>query len=137
MLRRCEGALLIGDRALCQEHEINGLDKNDLGAEWTAMTGMPVVWAVWAGRPGAVTPGHVQALREARDAGVAHLDEIADRFAPQNGDEGERRELARGYLHDNVSYVLDEKARAGLRKFFRSAEDLQIVPSLFPLRFFD
>ena len=133
MLKRCDAALLIGDAALYQEYETNGLDKIDLGAEWAAMTGLPFVWAVWAGREHAVTATHIQALKAARDAGVAALDEIADRFAPADAD-GEQRELAHTYLHENVYYALDDDGRAGLKRFFSAAAEIQIVPSAGPLR---
>jgi predicted solute-binding protein len=140
MLKRCDAALLIGDAALHQDHEALGLDKVDLGEEWLAMTGLPFVWAVWAGREHAVTAEHLQALRAARDAGVAALDEIADRFAvvPDSDDaEGELAARAREYLHENVFYTLDEDGRAGLKKFFTAASELEVVPSVGPLRFFE
>ena len=134
MLKRCDAALLIGDAALFQEHETNGLDKIDLGEEWEAMTGLPFVWAVWAGRPGGVTAEHVQALTEARDAGCAALDDIAEQFA--SGDaEGERREVVKAYLRENVVYTLDEREQAGLKKFFDTAAEIQVVPSVRPLQF--
>ena len=65
MLKRCDAALLIGDAALYQEHATNGLDKIDLGYEWTAMTGLPFVWSFWAGRTGCIDKNHINALRTA------------------------------------------------------------------------
>ena len=47
----CDAALLIGDPALFLDHVAAGLTKIDLGAEWTRLTGLPFVWAFWAGRP--------------------------------------------------------------------------------------
>ena len=79
MLKRCDAALLIGDVALYQEHETNGLDKVDLGEEWTAMTNLPFAWSFWVGRVGAVDAAHIEALRAARDAGVENLDRIRQR----------------------------------------------------------
>ena len=136
MLKRCDAALLIGDAALYQEHELNGLDKVDLGEEWTAMTGLPFVWAYWVGRKGVVDPAHLEALRAARERGMNCLDEIAERFAP-SGDDGESLDVARTYLQENVGYVLDDQARAGLKKFFGAAADLQIVPSESAIRYFE
>ncbi len=135
MLKRCDAALLIGDRALYQEHETIGLDKIDLGAEWLTMTGLPFVWAVWAGREDALTPEHLQALTVARDAGILALDTIADSFAP--ADDDEKRDLARAYLRNNVFYTLDGQSRAGLEKFFSAAADIQVVPSADPPRFYE
>ena len=138
MLKRCDAALLIGDAALYQDHEALGLDKIDLGEEWLAMTGLPFVWAIWAGREPAVTAEHLQALTAARDAGVGALDEIADRFAVARDDDGgESIALAREYLHKNVFYTLDEQSRAGLRKFFEAAFEVDVVPSAGQLRFFE
>ena len=139
MLKRCDAALLIGDAALYQEYEINGLDKVDLGAEWAAMTSLPFVWAFWVGRVGVVEPDHIEALRAARNAGVENLDAIAARYAPPGppGDDEELGEVARQYLHENVSYALDEAAREGLRKFYSAARDLQVVPSVDTLRLFE
>ena len=136
MLKRCDAALLIGDAALYQDHEALGLDKIDLGEEWLAMTGLPFVWAVWAGREPAVTAEHLQALTAARDAGVGALDEIADRFAVARDDD-ESIARAREYLHKNVFYTLDEQGRAGLRKFFEAAFEIDVVPSAGQLRFFE
>ncbi len=135
MLKRCDAALLIGDAALFQEHETNGLDKIDLGEEWEAMTGLPFIWAIWAGRPGPVDATHVQALKAARDAGCAALDEIAERFVPDD-EEHEKREIAKAYLRKNVFYKLDEQGRAGLKKFFDAAAEIQVVPSVHPLQFY-
>jgi chorismate dehydratase len=135
MLKRCDAALLIGDAALYQEHETNGLDKIDLGQEWAAMTGLPFVWAVWAGREDVVSQAHVEALTAARDAGMQSLDAIADQFVSE-GDDEETKEIARAYLRENVTYVLDEQCRAGLKKFFAKAADLQLAPAAGTLRFF-
>ena len=41
------------------------------------MTGLPFVWAFWTGRAGALSPEDVQALKAARDAGVAQSDRVA------------------------------------------------------------
>ena len=136
MLKRCDAALLIGDAALYQEHELNGLDKVDLGEEWTAMTGLPFVWAYWVGREGVVSPEHLEALWAARERGLNCLDEIAEKFAP-TGDEGEALDIARTYLHESVAYALDDRARAGLKKFFDAAVDLQIAPSDGAIRYFE
>src|SRR3954469_19936216 len=65
MLDRCDAALIIGDPALFLDPEAQEVQKVDLGAEWTAMTGLPFVWAFWAGRPGALTPERLGELREA------------------------------------------------------------------------
>ena len=135
MLKRCDAALLIGDIALFTEHEtVVDLDKIDLGEEWTAMTGLPFVWAFWAGRSGAVKPEHAQALRAARDAGAAAVDEVVAAHPP---DDEEQAEVAREYLRKNVQFVLTGDGRSGVKRFFTAAADLGIVPQEAALRFFD
>ena len=138
MLKRCDAALLIGDRALFTEHESVGLDKVDLGEEWAAMTGLPFVWAFWAGRPEVVQVRHIEALQAARDAGLQSLDAIVERFVPPNENEEEvdHLKIARAYLRENVEFSLDDKGTAGLRKFYAAAADLSIVQAQGALRFY-
>ena len=135
MLKRCDAALIIGDHALFVDHETAGLEKVDLGEEWSTMTGMPFVWAVWAGRAGVVGQAHLAALLAARDRGVAARDEIAGRcVAP---DDEEKLETVRNYLRDNVEYVLDDRRVASLKKFYEKANEVGVVPALRPVRFYD
>lgn len=133
MLKRCDAALLIGDLALFADHATAGLDKIDLGAEWAAMTNLPFVWAFWAGRRAAIGPEHVAALGAARDAGVRAADEIAAAYC---GDDDERVRVGRAYLRENMRYVLDERGRAGLTRFFESAIALRIASGDAALRFY-
>ena len=116
--------MLIGDIALYIEHETAGLEKIDLGDEWTTMTNLPFVWAFWAGRPGGVEPVHLEALREARAAGVGALEAIAAEHGPDDEDQAE---IARAYLQDNVQFELTADGLAGLKKFYGAALDLGIV----------
>src|SRR5206468_8684406 len=41
----------------------------DLGQEWRALTGLPFVWAFWAGRPDALEPRDVARRSEERRVG--------------------------------------------------------------------
>src|SRR5215212_8084637 len=70
MLQHADAALIIGDTALFLDHEAAGAVKVDLGDEWTAMTGLPFVYACWTGWPGALVADDITALQRARDAGV-------------------------------------------------------------------
>ena len=124
MLKRCDAALLIGDPALFTDHDALGIEKIDLGEEWTAMTNLPFVWAFWAGRPGVVSAEDVAALQAARDAGVAASDAIAREFCREDEDQAE---IGAGYLRDHVGFVLDDAGRAGLRKFLAAAKELRVI----------
>lgn len=133
MLKRCDAALLIGDIALFTDHQAEGLDKIDLGEEWTAMTDLPFVWAFWTGRTSALQAAHLAALCAARDRGVRALDDIARSYCSNDAD---REQVARDYLRENVRYGLGEAEQSGLRRFFDAAQDLRIVASGGPLRFY-
>ena len=50
MLSKCDGALLIGDRALVAARENPELIRLDLGSEWTKLTNLPMVFGVFAAR---------------------------------------------------------------------------------------
>lgn len=128
MLARCDAALIIGDPALYLDHGKRGLLKVDLGEEWTALTGLPFVWAFWAGRHGALTDEGVSALSAARDAGVAASDAIADAYCGP-----ERAALGRAYLRENIYYSLDEHAAAGLQRYYELARQHGVVDRLRPL----
>jgi chorismate dehydratase len=132
MLRRCDAALLIGDPALFLDHAAAGLQKVDLGEQWTSLTGLPFVWAAWTGRPGVLSARAIQVLADARDAGVAASDEVADAYCGP-----ERAELGRRYLRENMRYHLGAREGAGIRRYFELAEKHGIVPSAREPRFYD
>jgi chorismate dehydratase len=129
MLAVADAALLIGDRALDQEGELLRLD---LGEEWLRLTGLPFVFAFWAGRAGAVNPAGVRRLQAALADGRAHADEIAERQA--RGVPG-RAERYRGYLRESIVFELGEQEQAGLREFYRRAHALSLIPAVPELRF--
>ena len=116
MLAEHEAALIIGDPALYLDPARKGVQKIDLGEAWTDMTGLPFVWAFWAGRPEIVPPVAVAALAEARDAGVAASAEIADAYCG-----AERAELGRAYLRDNIQYEVGPRQIDGLRHYYSLA----------------
>ena len=131
MLRRCDAALVIGDAALFFDYQRAGAEKMDLGEQWTAMTGLPFVWAFWAGRPGVLAPGVVAVLTEARDAGIAASDEIAAEYCGP-------AQAARGqaYLRDNIQYTLGEREEAGLRSYFELAARHGLIDEIRAVNFY-
>jgi predicted solute-binding protein len=124
MLGRADAALIIGDEALFLDHAAADARKIDLGELWTVSTGLPFVYAFWAGWPGAVSPGDVAALQRARDEGVTHVDDVAAAYYP---DDAGRQAVARRYLRDNVRYYLGHEELEGLWTFYRYATELNLV----------
>lgn len=114
--RGMDAAVTIGDASF----RPRGGPHLDLGNEWKAFTGRPMVYALWAYRR-----GHSQAreiarvLREARDRGVGRLDAIARREA---GRLGLTPRFCRGYLRECLSYGFGPAERAGLRLFWNHVQ---------------
>jgi predicted solute-binding protein len=134
MLERADAALIIGDVALFLDHAASGANKIDLGEQWTALTGLPFVYAVWTGWPEAVAPQDVLALQRARDAGVAQSHAVAAEYYP---DDTARQATARHYLRDNIRYFLDDEEIEGLKTFYRYAAELGLAEFDGTLRFYD
>jgi chorismate dehydratase len=133
MTRNFDAGLLIGDPAFDTDHAALGLQKIDLGEEWTAMTGLPFVYAAWTGRPGAVTSAEVVALQVAKSRGLRSTDAIA---AEYGGGDAARAARAAAYLRDNVKYALGRDETAGLQLFLDYAAQLGLAPGRRVLEFF-
>ena len=133
MTAHCDAGLLIGDPAFDADHESLGLQKIDLGAEWTAMTGLPFIYAAWTGRRGTLAQDDVRVLQEAQAEGLASVDAIAAEYG-----RGDRAVTARAasYLRDNVRYGLGPAEAAGLQQFLDYAADLGLAPARRVLEFF-
>lgn len=133
MTRDFDAGLLIGDPAFEADHAGLGLQKFDLGLEWTKMTALPFVYAAWTGRAGAATSDDVRALQDAQTEGLAAVDLIAEEYA-----RGDSAKAARAavYLRDNVKYGLGTEETAGLQRFLDYAADLGLAPRRRALEFF-
>jgi chorismate dehydratase len=128
-----DAGLLIGDPAFDTDHGTLGLQKIDLGDEWTAMTGLPFVYAAWTGRAGAVTAADVAALQAAQARGVESAEVIA---AEYGAGDPVRTARAAAYLRDNVKYTLGREEAAGLQLFLDYAAELGLAPGRRVLEFF-
>ena len=133
MVSTADAGLLIGDPAFEADHGALGLEKVDLGEQWTAMTGLPFVYAAWTGRPGAIATAEVEALQQAQQIGLQSIDEIAAEYG--RGD-ARRATRAAAYLRDNVKYGLGPDEAAGLQLFLNYAADLGLAPRRRQLEFF-
>ena len=127
MLEACDAALLIGDPALYADPVEHGAWKIDLGAEWSTHTGLPFVWAFWAGRPDAVDGEICGAPAGREDRGVSSRSTRSPATTPR-GDTA-REEKARAYLRHNMKYDLQEPHVQALRRFYASAVAVGVVPA--------
>jgi chorismate dehydratase len=133
MVGECDAALVIGDNALFADADTMGLEKVDLGEEWIGMTGLPFVYAFWAGRPRVMTAPDVAALQAARDRGLAATATIAGESYP---DEPQKAARAGLYLREDVKYALGEPEIAGLRHFYELAAEVGVLASAEMPRFY-
>jgi chorismate dehydratase len=127
-----DAVLLIGDRAMkaCLPGFAHAFD---LGQEWFDWTGLPFVYAVWAVRDGADLRDVDQALRQARDYGLAKVGPIAQREAAKLGlDSG----FCRRYLGNILSFDLGPRELAGLGKYHELARELGLAPEGVDLEFY-
>jgi chorismate dehydratase len=133
MLARSDAGLIIGDVALFLDDVMSGVQKIDLGEAWTSLTGLPFVYAFWAGRAGTLTGADVETLQRAGEEGARRAEEVAGAYF-----EGSpvRQATGAAYLRDNIKYRLGPDERAGLELFYRYAAEADVVPSARELRFF-
>lgn len=143
MLHRADAALLIGDPVLplveaeSRESErwdaVAGRASLDLGAEWLELTGLPFVFAFWAGRPDAMHAAAVRRLQDARVEGEGRVAEIAATFQHERaGSAG----FYEHYLREHIRYDLGEDELEGVREFYRLARVHGIIEAEPELRFY-
>ncbi len=126
-----QGALIIGDLGLHIEGRFSHV--YDLGQHWTESVGLPFVYAVWAGRQGAVSPDDVALLHESLRQGLLRRAEIGQAWARDNGVDasvGER------YLLDNIRYSLDSSALSGATAFLARGAEAGLLPRPVRVRLF-
>jgi cyclic dehypoxanthinyl futalosine synthase len=124
-----KGALVIGDRAF----DVRAPQVVDLGREWNRLTGLPMIFAVWAARPGKVSPEDVQELSRAAQHGLGIRTELAQRFAAEKGGDPERY---RRYLTQRIRYGLGPYEIQGLEAFLEKAAAKGFIPPM-KVRFVD
>lgn len=122
MLGAADAALIIGDPALAIDPQGLPYHVYDLGAEWVAMTGQPMVFAVWAGRRGAITDGVAEAFRQSCRYGRERIEEIVKAEARRRGF---GPELIREYLTRYIVHELGPRDYQGMELFLSYARELE------------
>lgn len=118
-------ALIIGDAAFGLRDRFD--HTWDLGAKWFEATGLPMVFAFWAARPGVLGPEHVHALQKARDRSLGkyaetiakqYREELLARRDPQTSTEPVLPETRYAdYLRKTIRYGLETQQREGLVEY--------------------
>lgn len=122
MLARHDAALVIGDPALHLDPETLPFLTLDLGAEWKELTGLPMVFAVWCGRPEFITPATTQHFVDSLAYGERHISTIVAGEAAQRG---LSPDLIHTYLTRNIVFRLGENEYQGMRTYLEFAAALE------------
>ncbi len=122
MLDQADAALLIGDAALRVDPAILPYETLDLGEEWIALTGLPMVFAVWAGRKEIVHEPYGKIFLESCRYGLVHMDDIVAAEAPARQFSPD---VVRRYLTHHIVFELGEKDYEGMRLYIQHALGLE------------
>jgi chorismate dehydratase len=105
----------------------------DLYEEWSDLTDLPWVSALWVVREEDAETAWVEALTEARDRGLTIIDRIGHDAALSHGTSpGSTEEVLRSF-----SFMLEEEQEAALHEFFQYAFYLGILKDVPDLAFVD
>src|SRR5207248_10202977 len=118
-----DAGLLIADIAF--KHSKRFKYRHDLADAWKRLTGEPFVFAVWAARPGILTPEIVERINRRFWDGLARKHQIVEEWAAKH--DMPRDEVA-AYLDERIQYTLNRAAWNGMQEFFRLASNLRLLP---------
>ena len=120
MLAAADAALIIGDPALRIDPARLPYQVRDLGAEWVEMTGLPMVFAVWAARQRVADASIAQAFRDSCRYGLEHMEEIV---AAEAARLGFAEDMVRRYLTSHIVHQLEARDYEGMRLFLEWAKN--------------
>ncbi len=122
MLKRADAALLIGDAALRVDPATLPFATLDLGEQWTELTGLPMVFAVWAGRKQYIREPYGQALLDSCRYGLERIEEIVAHEAPARGFS---EAVVREYLTRFIRFEFGEPHYRAIEKYLQHAAALE------------
>jgi predicted solute-binding protein len=124
MLANADACLVIGDPALRLDPSAlrnQGFQVADLGQEWMKLTGLPMVFAVWAGRNGTLTREREQAFIDSYAFGKQHIEEIIE---SEHKVRGVSKDLVREYLTRYIVFELRDREYEGMNAYLSSVKRL-------------
>lgn len=127
---QADAILMIGDRAMNLDTSDFVADW-DLGQQWTRETGLPFVFAMWVAGPAIARQPRAanelsRALQAARDAGLAHIEDIVAQESPRYGLTADD---CRTYFLEQLHFTLGPSEMAGLERFRHWAAELELLPA--------
>ena len=118
MIAEADAALIIGDPALRVDIHSVAFEWLDLGSEWFKWTGLPMVFAAWAGHRGAFLRSLSTITCASYEFGRAHLSDIA---TAMHAGRGITLELAEAYLCKHLHFELGTEEYRGMEAFWELA----------------
>ncbi len=130
MLSGHDAALIIGDPAMTFTRD--DLRIFDMASLWQEFTGLGFAFAMWAVREdSAQSVEHID-FAEARDEGLARIEEIISHYDCAIA---LSREELRTYLTANITYQIDQNIEEGLKLYFELAFKHGLIEKPKPLHF--
>ncbi len=124
MLEAADACLIIGDPALrMQPDELrrDGFHVADLGQEWFDLTGLPMVFAVWAGSRELVLPKYEKAFLSSYQFGRDHMEDI---IRYEHEVRGVTPEAVREYFTRYIVFELGDIEYKGMETYLQYASEL-------------
>jgi chorismate dehydratase len=122
MLGAADAALLIGDAALRVDPATLPFETLDLGEQWTNLTALPMVFAVWAGRKEAIVEPYGAALAASCRYGLAHIEDIIRQETTQRGFP---EPLVREYLTRHIRFDFSDAHSTAIETYLKYAAALE------------
>jgi predicted solute-binding protein len=122
MLGLADAALLIGDAALRVDPATLPLETLDLGEQWTNLTGLPMVFAVWAGHQQHIREPYGQALNDSCRYGLSRIEEIVAQEAHARGFPAP---LVREYLTRYIRFEFSKPHYTAIDTYLKRAAALE------------
>jgi chorismate dehydratase len=116
MLFDTDAALIVGDQAL--NYAVTNQNRLDLNEEWIDLTGLPFVYAFWAGREFTINSEDIKILNTSFRLGLNNLEKISKNYAKTHK---KNWTFYHDYLTQNVSYSFSDQEKDGLNEFYNYA----------------
>jgi predicted solute-binding protein len=123
MLAEADAALIIGDPALRLDPARLQYQVLDLGSEWLALSGLPMVFAVWAGKAACLTAEVRSMFRASCLYGLDRLDEI---ISDPEATRGFPPEVVHEYLTRYIHFELGPAELEGLAAYRRLVAEYRL-----------
>jgi len=140
MLLEADAALLIGDDALRTRYKTEDkLYIYDLGQEWKQMTGLPMVFAVWAIRK-EWAYSHIKELKEIKQTFVDSIQFSLDNLQDVAKKASQWEDFPAEYLVDyyqHIGFDFDARQQEGLLEYYHQAANLGLIDEVPPLEFIE